>query len=137
MKITYKHLILLLLLLLHSFTAAAPIPTKQEASANVAISIKVFNVQRASYFHNTPAQTDDTPNITASGYRLTDSSKVIAVSRDLLPSLPYGTVVYLSIGGNKEKYTVQDTMNKRFRNSIDVFAPKGGKIFPEKKLFVL
>ena len=99
--------------------------------------INKIDLDRVSYYHNIVTKTDDTPNITANGYSITDSSKIIAVSRDLLAHLPYGTVVYLSIGGNLEKYTVQDTMNKRYRNSIDVFVPKGGKIYPDNNLFVL
>lgn len=132
-------LIFILIILLNTAGAAkGPAVKMQGATTSVFLGFKMdkINIDRVTYYHNTPQQTDDTPNITASGYRLTGDSKVIAVSRDLLKKYPYGTEVFLKIGGKLERYTVQDVMNKRYRNSIDVFVPNGGRVYPEGNLYI-
>jgi 3D (Asp-Asp-Asp) domain-containing protein len=77
-------------------------------------------------------ETDSTPFITASGKRVSES--YVAVSRDLLPKLPFGKKVKIFIpdknltGCGKEvigkswvvRY-VEDTMNKRHHKKIDLF----------------
>ena len=68
------------------------------------------------------AQTDSTPLITASGYNIVGDDKIIAVSRDLLKEFPYGTKVEVCCSGcyYEGEYVVEDTMNKRFTNRIDI-----------------
>ena len=64
-------------------------------------------------------------NITASGYRFTakisDTVRVIAVSRDLKKKYPFHTKVLL-VGAGKDDgiYKVEDLMASRFKNRIDI-----------------
>ena len=74
-------------------------------------------VVKMSSYQATPRQCDSTPNITASNKRIKEG--MIAVSRPLLPFLPYGSKVQI---GDKV-YTVEDTMNKRFEDyRIDIYS---------------
>lgn len=72
------------------------------------------------------AQTDADFQTTASGYYIVDpeyalACKVIAVSRDMLEEFPYGTEIYLECDCPYEGYyTVEDTMNKRYSQTVDV-----------------
>ena len=60
----------------------------------------------------------------ACGYHLFDSrkiGKVIAVSRDLLNRFPIHSTVKISNAGKfSGVYRVEDVMNKRFTNKVDV-----------------
>jgi len=72
-----------------------------------------------------PLQTDDTPLITASGFKLDSINpskhRVIAVSRDLKRKLKFGDKVKLENAGRfNGVWHVRDLMNKRFKNKIDV-----------------
>ncbi len=91
-------------------------------------------------YHAVPAQTDDTPMITASGLDLEGQNiaelRVCALSRDLLARwggpFEYGDQIFIDLpdpelGG---WWTVEDTMAKRWTNHIDLLVPtsrKGGK----------
>ena len=78
-------------------------------------------------YNSVPAQTDSTPNVTASGAEAAPGT--VAVSRDLLGRFPYGSeVVVLSVSGPAcggyvpdTPLTVADTMNARIRNHVDVW----------------
>jgi 3D (Asp-Asp-Asp) domain-containing protein len=70
-------------------------------------------------------QTDDTPLITASGAKITKGKpyehRWLAVSRDLLDDYPFGSIVYITgVGKYNGYWKVQDVMNKRYKNSIDL-----------------
>jgi len=73
------------------------------------------------------AQTDATPNVTASGAEAGPGTA--AASHDLLERLPYGTqVVVVSVSGEgcggrvpETPLTVADTMNPRIENHLDVW----------------
>ena len=60
-----------------------------------------------------PAETDDTPDITASGIKIYKG--VIACPRDL----PFGTRVRI----NGEDYNCQDRMHTRFDGRFDIWMP--------------
>jgi len=70
-------------------------------------------------------ETDDSPNITASGFEIDEDNpkkhRIIAVSRDLKRRLRFGEKVVLSnaVRFNGVWY-VRDLMNRRFKNKIDV-----------------
>ncbi len=76
-------------------------------------------------------QTDDRPWETASGRRA--SLQSLAVSRDMLTSnggpFQYGDTVYVVV-----PYIVDDTMNKRYTNRIDIFLERqwAAKIWGQK-----
>ena len=74
--------------------------------------------------------------VTASGAKIAsvDSAyehRYLAVSRDLIDELPYGTMVEVSGCGELDGvYTVADTLNKRYKGYIDILINpdmKGGK----------
>ncbi len=73
-----------------------------------------------------PEETDSTPDFTAD---LTNSRiGLLAVSRDLLDYVDYGQVVILPGYG---AFRVSDTMNKRFKNRVDILhsSPRSAKLF--------
>lgn len=73
-----------------------------------------------------PSQTDSTPNLTASGFKIDTSNpskhKIIAVSRDLKKKgWDFGKKVRIKKAGKFDGvYTIRDLMNKRHKNRIDV-----------------
>ncbi len=65
----------------------------------------------------TVAQTDSTPFITANNKRVRPG--IVAVSRDLFANgWKFGRKIYIKDYG---VYTIDDLMNKRLRNSVDIF----------------
>lgn len=70
-------------------------------------------------------QTDADPLTTASGMKLDKRNprkhKVVAISRDLKAYFNFGdTLVLTNAGALDGVYCVQDVMNKRFTNKIDI-----------------
>ena len=89
-------------------------------------------------YHPVPEQCDDTPFITASLAQIDSLNpgkhRWIALSRDLKKKLAWGDTVVLSGDDIPTEYLgewyVQDVMNKRFTNSIDLlvdYSVKTGK----------
>ena len=91
---------------------------------------------RATGYNSLASQTDDTPNITATGARTRFG--IIAVSRDLLDEeIPYGSLVRIRDLGNyyngrgagrftevleaQDLFIVEDTMHARKRQQVDVW----------------
>ena len=79
----------------------------------------------ATVYNAVPAQTNSDPGHTASMFELDLSNpykhRIIAVSRDLLKKFPMHTKVIVK--GTKYYdgvYTVEDKMNKRYSNRIDI-----------------
>ena len=74
----------------------------------------------------TISQTDSTPNITASGFKIDtinpSKHKIIAVSRDLKKKgWSFGKKVKIKKAGKYNGvYTIRDLMNKRHKKRIDV-----------------
>lgn len=84
----------------------------------------VYHVKATMYTID-PAQTDSTPLVTASGYKLHPSNpkkhRIIAVSRDLKKKFKFGEKVRVEgVGERSGIYTVRDVMNKRWKNKIDI-----------------
>jgi len=72
-----------------------------------------------------PRQTDNTPLITASGFKLHPRNprkhRIIAVSRDLKRRFKYGQRVKIQGAGKMDGvYVIHDIMNKRFSKRIDI-----------------
>jgi len=91
-------------------------------------------VVTATMYMPTKGQCDSDPLITACGKKINpkhaSKHKWIAVSRDLLKIFKYGDVVQLSNAGDKDGiYTITDTMNKRFKNKIDILETEGTKMY--------
>lgn len=94
----------------------------------VLISILLGNFTATSY-RSVPSQTDDTPFFTSTGEHVCKDG--IAVSQDLLKSkrLKYGDWIYIEDIGLKR---VNDTMNVRFKNCVDVWV---SSLVEEKRFY--
>ena len=78
------------------------------------------------------AETDSTPLITASGFKIKPNKarehRIIAVSHDLKKKWKWGTRVRVRGAGKYNGvYRVHDLMNKRYKNRIDVLIGGGDK----------
>lgn len=77
-------------------------------------------------YYPSESETDSTPNITASGFKIDvsnpDKHKIIAVSRDLKrKGWKFGKKVRIKKAGKYNGvYTIRDIMNKRYNKRIDV-----------------
>lgn len=83
-------------------------------------------IARATAYNSLGGQTDSTPHITATGTRTRPG--VVALSRDLLRTFPYGTRVQIQdLSGRynfgSQVFIVEDTMAARKVNSIDIWLP--------------
>ena len=70
-------------------------------------------------------ETDSTPNITASGFKIDTKNakrhRIIAVSRDLKKKYKFGQKVRITGAGKYNgTYRVHDVMNKRYKKRIDI-----------------
>ena len=73
----------------------------------------------------TVEQTDSTPLITASGFKINPKNpkkqRIVAVSRDLKRKYKFGKKIRITgIGKLSGTYTVRDVMNKRYRKRVDI-----------------
>jgi hypothetical protein len=91
-------------------------------------------VVTATMYNPVVNQCDKDPLITAGMFKINprkaSEHKWIAMSRDLLKrwkgEFNYGDVVKIKGAGKKDGiYTVVDTMNKRYKNRIDILETKG------------
>ena len=89
-------------------------------------------VVHSTAYNSTPGQTDSTPFVTATGTRV--RSGVVALSRDLLGRFPYGTRLTIEdLSGRYSSYLrgrvfiVEDTMNVRIGNTVDVWMVSWGE----------
>lgn len=94
-----------------------PPKPKEETSDFIRVKATMYTVSES--------QTDDTPLITASGYKLHPSNpkkhRIIAVSRDLKRKFKFGEKVRVEgVGKHSGIYYVQDVMNSRWTNKIDI-----------------
>lgn len=98
--------------------------------------LKTYTVQ-ASGYSSTPDQTDSTPFTTASGKHVRDgiiAANVYANGQ----RLPFGTLVRIpEIYGDKI-FVVEDRMNIRYQNNIDIWFPERqlAKEFGRKKVVI-
>jgi len=105
--------------------------------------IKRLNVDTVTVTTYAPvaAQTDATPFITASGFKLHKNprkQRVIAVSRDLKRKMRWGQRVRVEGTGKYDGiYVVEDVMNRRFKKRIDILINPSDKptMFKNIKLY--
>jgi 3D (Asp-Asp-Asp) domain-containing protein len=86
-------------------------------------------------------ETDSTPLITASGFKINERNprrhRIIAVSRDLKRKYKFGTKLRIKGAGKYDgTYTVRDVMNKRYTKRIDILVGKTDKQTKVKKVKV-
>jgi 3D (Asp-Asp-Asp) domain-containing protein len=106
-------------------------PNMGDNSIKVSKSISYETVTLTTY-SATVGETDSTPHITASGFKIDTSNpkkhRIIAVSRDLKKKWPFGTKVRIKKAGKYNGvYTVKDVMNKRYKNRIDILIGEDDK----------
>ncbi len=99
------------------------IDTEKEVEEKVVDEFK--KIVTLTTYSTTVGETDDSPNITASGFEIDENNpkkhRIIAVSRDLKRRLRFGEKVVLSNAGKfNGVWHVRDLMNSRFKNKIDV-----------------
>ena len=89
-------------------------------------------------------QTDSTPLITASGYKINPANpkrqRIVAVSRDLKKKYKFGKKVRITgIGKLSGTYTIRDVMNKRFKKRVDILIGENDKqtSFKNAKLYAV
>jgi 3D (Asp-Asp-Asp) domain-containing protein len=103
-----------------SQTADIAIPTLQRLSAKTGYTVKTIPNIRVTAYTNRVEETDSTPNLGARGTLVYEGS--IAVSQDLLVRklVGYGDILCLTKTG--VCYRVEDCMNVRLKNSVDIFS---------------
>lgn len=83
------------------------------------------------------SQCDRSPLITADGTKIdhrkvkSGEQRIVAISRDLLYAIPLGSLIYVEGHGY---YEVRDTMNSRFKHSIDILQHSSKKNFKKDKI---
>ena len=112
-------------------------PTKTIIKKIKSVETKVYKVV-ATMYYAVESQCDADPFVTASmrviNPKKASEHKWIAVSRDLLKrwggKFQYGDKVKIVGAGNKSGiYTIADTMNKRFKNKIDILETEGTPLY--------
>ena len=106
------------------------VDTEKEVEEKVADEFR--KIVTLTTYSTTEGETDDSPNITASGFEIDEDNpkkhRIIAVSRDLKRKLRFGEKVILSNAGRfNGVWYVRDLMNSRFRNKIDVLINEDDK----------
>ena len=87
--------------------------------------LKSMKVVALSTYKADTTETDSTPLVTASGFKLDSLNpkkhRVIAISRDLKALFAFGDKVILTNAGKfNGVWFIHDVMNKRYKNKIDI-----------------
>ena len=103
-----------------------------------------YQIVKVTTYMAVSGQTDSTPFVTASGFKLSKKNpkkhRIIAVSRDLKRKLKFGKKVKLTgIGKYSGIYVVEDVMNSRFKNRVDILINTTDKpvMFKQAKMIIL
>ena len=110
---------------------------KEEIRVNKMIETITPEIVTLTTYKASESETDSTPNITASGFKITNPKKhrIIAVSRDLKKKYKFGQKVRITGAGKYNgTYRVHDVMNKRYRNRIDILIGHNEKQTKLKKV---
>ena len=111
-------------------------PDSNNSSKNIIIAdepkdrfevISTHNV-RATGYSSTPDQTDSTPCIAASGYNIcTGEENVIAANFSINGKrVPLGTLIRIPDLYGDKVFVIEDRMNSRYKNNIDIWFPERG-----------
>ncbi|MDO8495833.1 MAG: hypothetical protein Q7S43_00035 [bacterium] len=92
---------------------------------------------RATGYSSTPDQTDDTPFITASGAYVRDGIVAANFSIDGR-RVPFGTLVRIPEIYGEKVFVVEDRMNSRYTNNLDIWFPERNlaKEFGSKRVVI-
>ena len=102
-------------------------------------SVIEFETVTLTIYSPVIGETDSTPNITASGFKINtkhpERHKIIAVSRDLKKKWKFNQKVRIRKAGKYNGvYTVKDVMNKRYKKRIDILINPDDKHTKLKKI---
>ncbi len=103
---------------------------REELRINTMIESITPEIVTLTTYRASEAETDSTPNITASGFKITNPKKhrIIAVSRDLKRKMKWGSKVRIVGAGKYDgTYRVHDLMNKRYKKRIDILVGPNDK----------
>jgi 3D (Asp-Asp-Asp) domain-containing protein len=119
-----KNLLLAIILL--------PNAVSKGENSTIGTSINDVDVVTLTTYTPSKRETDSSPNITASGYKIDTSNpkkhRIIAVSRDLKKKWKFNQKVRIRKAGKYNGvYTVKDVMNKRYKKRIDILIGKHDK----------
>ena len=112
---------------------------KEEIRIEQIIQTQKPEVVTMTTYRAVAEECDSTPNITASGFKITNPKKhkIIAVSHDLKKKWKWGTKVRITGAGRLSgTYYVRDLMNKRYRKRIDILIGRKDKQTKLKKIKV-
>ena len=103
--------------------------------------LKSMKVVSLSTYKADTAETDSTPLVTASGFKLDSlnpkKNRVIAISRDLKELFSFGDKVILTNAGKfNGVWFVHDVMNKRYKNKIDILINSSDRQFSLKGVLI-
>ena len=110
---------------------------REEVRVNKMIETITPEIVTLTTYKASESETDSTPNITASGFKITNPKKhrIIAVSRDLKRKYKFGQKIRITGAGKYNgTYRVHDVMNKRYRNRIDILIGHNDKQTKLKKV---
>jgi len=110
---------------------------REEVRVNKMIETITPEIVTLTTYKANESETDSTPNITASGFKITNPKKhkIIAVSRDLKRKYKFGQKVRIVGAGKYDgTYRVHDVMNKRYRKRIDILVGHNDKQTKLKKV---
>jgi 3D (Asp-Asp-Asp) domain-containing protein len=110
---------------------------REELRINTMIETLTPEIVTLTTYRASEAETDSTPNITASGFKITNPKKhrIIAVSRDLKRKMKWGSKVRIVGAGKYDgTYRVHDLMNKRYKKRIDILVGPNDKQTKLKKI---
>jgi 3D (Asp-Asp-Asp) domain-containing protein len=110
---------------------------KEEIRINKMIETITPEIVTLTTYKASESETDSTPNITASGFKITNPKKhkIIAVSRDLKKKYKFGQKVRITGAGKYNgTYRVHDVMNKRYKKRIDILIGHNDKQTKLKKV---
>ncbi len=112
---------------------------REEVRINKMLETITPEIVTLTTYRASETETDSTPNITASGFKITNPKKhrIIAVSRDLKKKYKFGQKVRITGAGKYDgTYRVHDLMNKRYRKRIDILIGNKDKQTKLKKIKV-
>ena len=116
---------LILLIIVGSFYSLSPDHRTRAIVMQYPFVLESVKVVSLSTYRADTAETDSTPLITASGFKLDSLNpkkhRVIAISRDLKELFSFGDKVKLTNAGKFDGiWIIHDVMNKRYKNMIDI-----------------
>ena len=91
----------------------------------VTVDEVVPDIVTVTTYSITEAETDSTPLLTASGFKINPNNpkghRIIAVSRDLKRKYRFGQMVRITNAGKYNgEYVIRDLMHHRWKNKIDI-----------------